>query len=110
PVTPATPGLAWPRVLQILGLKDPDTIDAGGEGVSAGYGTGGKPPLLSPPSSPPPPPCSPPPPPCSPLPAFYTAVRHHSTVKTRSFSHGQTFTARDESGGWRFTWVPRAGP
>ncbi|CAM9754989.1 unnamed protein product [Lampetra fluviatilis] len=37
PVTPATPGLAWPRVLQILGLKDPDTIDAGGEGVSAGH-------------------------------------------------------------------------
>ncbi|XP_043106377.1 multicilin [Puntigrus tetrazona] len=37
---------------------------------------------------------------------FKTAVRDHSTVKTKVFPHGKAFTAHTPSGSCRFLWVP----
>ncbi|XP_067289530.1 multicilin isoform X2 [Pseudorasbora parva] len=37
---------------------------------------------------------------------FKTAIRDHSTVKTKVFSHGRAFTSHSPSGSCRFLWVP----
>lgn len=37
---------------------------------------------------------------------FKTAIRDHSTVKTKVFPHGKTFTSHTLSGSCRFLWVP----
>uniref|UniRef100_A0A9J7YSN8 Multicilin n=1 Tax=Cyprinus carpio carpio TaxID=630221 RepID=A0A9J7YSN8_CYPCA len=37
---------------------------------------------------------------------FKTAIRDHSTVKTKVFPHGKAFTSHTPSGSCRFLWVP----
>lgn len=38
---------------------------------------------------------------------FKTSVREHSTVRTRVFPHGKTFTSHTPDGDCRFLWVPK---
>lgn len=38
---------------------------------------------------------------------FKTSVREHSTVRTRVFPHGKTFTSHTPDGGCRFLWIPK---
>lgn len=37
---------------------------------------------------------------------FKTAIRDHSTVKTKVFPHGKAFTSHTPNGSCRFLWVP----
>ncbi|XP_053501177.1 multicilin [Ictalurus furcatus] len=37
---------------------------------------------------------------------FKTSIREHSTVRTRVFRHGKTFTSHTPDGGCRFLWIP----
>ncbi|KAF4082607.1 hypothetical protein AMELA_G00153500 [Ameiurus melas] len=37
---------------------------------------------------------------------FKTSIREHSTVRTRVFHHGKTFTSHTPDGGCRFLWIP----
>ncbi|KAK2823695.1 hypothetical protein Q7C36_020295 [Tachysurus vachellii] len=37
---------------------------------------------------------------------FKTSIREHSTVRTRRFPHGKTFTSHTPDGGCRFLWIP----
>ncbi|GAA6071685.1 multicilin, partial [Tachysurus ichikawai] len=37
---------------------------------------------------------------------FKTSIREHSTVRTRGFPHGKTFTSHRPDGGCRFLWFP----
>lgn len=38
---------------------------------------------------------------------FKTSIREHSTVRTRVFPHGKTFTSHTPDGGCRFLWIPK---
>lgn len=38
---------------------------------------------------------------------FKTSIREHSTVRTRVFPHGKTFTSHTPNGGSRFLWIPK---
>ncbi|XP_031434313.1 multicilin [Clupea harengus] len=37
---------------------------------------------------------------------FKTSIREHSTIRTRVFPHGQSFTSPTPTGGYRFLWIP----
>ncbi|XP_053371501.1 multicilin isoform X1 [Clarias gariepinus] len=38
---------------------------------------------------------------------FRTSIREHSTVQTRVFPHGKTFTSHTQEGSCRFLWIPK---
>ncbi|KAK3521708.1 hypothetical protein QTP70_015814, partial [Hemibagrus guttatus] len=38
---------------------------------------------------------------------FKTSIREHSTVRTRVFPQGKTFTSHTPDGGCRFLWIPK---
>lgn len=37
---------------------------------------------------------------------FQTSIREHSTIRTRVFPHGKSFTSPTPTGGYRFLWIP----